>query len=235
MLVCTIATADNTWLGVHLPRWLRKLRQHNPTSETGLFLIGDASALQNPTVQAFTKVKLYPPEQATRPFFNSVRMEACNEFNVPEALYIDCDCDVMQPLDGIGELSDKACLWVRSCVVNQPVAKLCAGLGFGQIDFCANNGLLYMRRNLRAEYGIAYNRCCAEARTSRIGGLLAFNVMLRMFPDLTEEIPYEWSTVWHDTEHFLDDKGFVPKTVQFCNNDGQAFRQELENKWRSVH
>ena len=233
LFVATIAT-PGIWLDVHFPRFLRYLRKHNPTARVGLMVPGTEDVLTHPAVQACDKVVRYEPEVACRPWFNSVRMEACEEFQEPEVLYIDCDCDVMGPLGDIGEQSDKDCLWVRSTGVNPPIIPVCQELGYGVPDWCANNGFLFLRKSFRAEYGMAYNQCWKASKSSRVGGLIAFNILLRMFPDLHAEIPYEWSTIWSDHDNWLGEGGWKPRTLQFCNDQGQAKRLHLENVWRAA-
>jgi len=230
--ICTICTPDSPWLDWHLPRWLRHVKQSNPTACLCLFIpCDDARVVNHYVVKSFDKVKLYPgmTKAQIRPWVNEVRMDATEVFGVDEILYIDCDCDIYEDLSGIADVSDKDLMWCRSPVVHPPWMQFCEKLGFGIPDWVANNGLLYLRKSFAKEYKLAKEYCEKFEKPERIAGTFAFNAMLRMQPDISAEVPYEYSTIWWDGLKLRP-----AKTIQYCSDKGQQKRIMLEEKWRKT-
>jgi len=224
VLICTISTADDKWLNIHAARWLRKARESNPTARLGLILIG--GELRHPVAERFDVVKHFAPEHANRPFFNEIRMDATNIFGVEDACYVDCDCDILEPLDEIKNVSDKEIIYcnAQTEAFAQQWANISEALGYGTPTVLANNGFLFMRRSFVEEYAAARKRIEETQKTSRIGGLLCFNLMLEMYPGIAAVAPYEYSVISDDIGPHDDPGGWLrkAKTIQYAADRNQS-------------
>jgi hypothetical protein len=233
--IVTMATADELWLDIFAARWLRKARESNPAAKLCLILIGGTKG--NPFAQLFDEVACFPQECANRPFFNEARMKATEIFGVEEICWVDCDCDIKRPLDDLPQVSDKELLfcYAQPTAYAPEWAHVSNMLGYGQPKNMANNGFLYMRRSFEEEYKAARARIEEIQAKSRIGGLLCFNTMLKMYPDLAAAAPYYYSVVADDyTTDPSDKMQWLRKArcIQYCaqRNQDKLLRHELE--WR---
>ena len=231
MNICTIAS--DGWVDGHLARWLRKVRGSNPGATLCLILVSDNLRLLEPThavVGGFDKVITVSEKEATRPFYNEVRMRLCGMFGVGEVLYCDCDADILGDVSGLEGLEkDKGVLWVKSPVIRNEWSVLCQQMGYGRPEFMANNGLLYLRKNYDAEYRDGVERVGRFGTNPRVAGMMAFNAMLMAGGVEHAQVGEDWSVVWTDVERLR-----TAKVVQWCNEHGQSRRMELEALWRAV-
>ena len=225
--ICTIAT-QGEWLDIHAARWLRYVRKNVPSAETYLIYAGNDPT--GPVVDGFDHIHAFSAAEAVRPWFNRVRMGACDLFGVGEMLYIDADADVLDDLSAIPTLSPRRCLWCESPIVQPDWVNLCQTLELGNAKPQANNGLLYLRGSFAEEYAKAEAEAENQPLNPRMKGMFTFNLMLRRLPFWEEgRLPDEYGVLW------TRPKGWATaRIVQFCNDNGQAKRVALEEKWRAV-
>ena len=232
MNLVTICTGDQPWL-THLERWFRYARLRCPKAKLHLLYAGDPRVTTQGVIKEFDEVKVYDGSVATRPWFNEVRMDATEIFGVKEMVYIDADCDIMGDLSGVVGETEKDLGWCRSPWCHPRWTVLSDEMGYGRGEWSANNGFLLMRRSFKEEYAKARKKIEEEQKKSRIGGILVFNVMLRMYPELAEELPYEYSVIRSD---YGTPQGIEALenayTIQYCNQINQALRLNLETDWR---
>lgn len=225
MLIYTIATED--WAGAPLGRWLRHVKASNPGMDTGLILISDRDMRGDGVVGGFDKVATYGVKEGwNRRFWNAVRMLGPDLWGESECIYCDCDADVV---GGLGWLDgvDTELGYVRSPAMHGWWAGSCEGRG--EPVWEANNGFLLLRKNWIAEYKAAEQVAMGMGAPERIGGTVAFNVMLRAVGKW-RELPYKTSVIWWDIEHLIG-----ADVIQWCNDKGQARRAELERLWGEVN
>lgn len=231
MNICTIAT-EGMWLEVHARRWIRKVRQRaGKDVKAYLIVAGDDKGLDNPdhpVLREFDGVKRFPASVISRPWFNSVRMSACTLFNVPEMLYIDCDCDVLDDLMGVGDEAAQGILYVASPVMHPEWVSLAGRMGYEIPVWEGNNGFLYLRGDWGDRYAAAVKKVDAVGSNPRISGTFAFNVMLLDNPGEHYMIDEKWSVIWWD-----DEKWLRAKCIQYCSDRGQKKRVKLEQLWEA--
>jgi len=229
----TICTGNQPWI-THLERWFRYARLNFPQAKLHLIYAGDPRVTSDGVFAEFDEVKLYEPDVICRPWFNEVRMDATEIFGVDEILYIDCDCDIHEPLDGIMGDSALELGYCRSPVCHPQWTVLSDDMGYGRASWSANNGLLYMRRSFKAEYAEARAKIEEMQKGSRIGGILVFNLMLKMYPLLAYECDYLYSVIRSDCRQIKGEPMLkLAKTIQYCNSSNQEHRLQLEQNWRN--
>ncbi|TRZ48367.1 MAG: hypothetical protein D4S01_10460 [Dehalococcoidia bacterium] len=230
MNICTIAT-EGEWVENHLPRWLRHVKKNCPDAKVYLILACNDENLLHPHYKAiseFDGVKVYPLGVADRTWFNEIRMYATEIFDVDDMLYLDCDCDVLEDISDIPKQSDKALMFVKSPIIHPSYYNISQELGYGIPEWVADNCLLYMRRSFLKEYKKARAKVRKIKNNPRVVGTMNFNIMLKDNPDIWQELPEEYGTIWWNA-----DKWRFAKIIQYCSENGQHKRMNLERVWRT--
>jgi len=221
--ICTAATSD--WVDKHLVRWRRYMEKYNPDWDCYLYHIGQDFEGQFPGFsEKFVKVIELDPDG--RRLFNRCRMSATTHFDVPQIVWMDCDCDVIGSLDDMTDgLHPKATLaCVQSPAMHKDWRVVAEKHGFDDgVEY--NNGLLWMSEDWGERYDVAFKAMEGEA-SPRIEGTIAFNAMLAT-NDGWGEIDYKYSTIWWDVASFVG-----ARAIQYCNDKGQAKRVMLEEEYR---
>jgi len=232
MNLCTIAT-EGVWLDLHAARWLRYVRENVPDAVTHLIVAGKDTRLfhpHHPVAGGFDKVRAYGLDVADRPWFNEVRMGACELFGVDEMVYVDADADVLDDLSGLHALmGDKRLGWVRSPILFGEWANLGDPLGLGRVEWVANNCLLVMRGDFTKEYVAAREELSKYDSNPRVRGTYAFNLMLHRNPGCWVELPGEYGVCWWDCAGWES-----AKVIQYVNDKGKAKRERLEKLRRAM-
>lgn len=225
MNICTIS--NDAWLHSHCARWIRYARLSNPSAKFFLHYCGERD-LSDPVLGQFDVVKQYGIECDRRDWYNQIRMRAVSDFCVDEILYCDADADILRDLSDVPKFSDKKLMWVKSPSVTDEWKALCEKNKWE--SWGANNGFLYLRKDWDDDYDYWLEWAKKNSTTQRILGTYAFNAMIRADTDNCE-LPYENSVIWWDwgSHAYLE-----AKTIQWCNDRGQAKRLQLEQSWRDA-
>ena len=232
MNILTISTAD--WVGPHLERWVRRVKESNPGAMLGLlYVTGDGGEAAPSWVRdEFFDVKVYPAGTFGRVWVNEVRMGACGIFGWESCIYCDADADIVGDLGGIaagggGEGVELACC--RSPVVHSAWWDIARKFDYEFPDRYYNNGLLWMARDWNEEWTAAVNKLVGVELPERIMGTLIFNVMLNENVGKWFELGKEYQAIWWEGVKLR-----AAKVVQYCNDGGQDKRVELERLRRAV-
>jgi len=224
MNLVTICTED--WVDKHLVRWVRYVKKNAP--ESRLFLIFAGRIRRDlPVLGEFENIREFDANAAGRWFYNSIRMEATELFGVAPMLYLDADADVIGKLEIEHEPGKiGAC---RSPVTHPAWNRWCGEHGLGvcnQVEF--NNGTVVLDKSYKDEYALAWEEAAkAEYCSERIRGTIAFNIMLQKVEKYT--LPYVYGNIWWDLRNAFD-----ARVIQYCNDEGQKKRVELERLWRAA-
>lgn len=222
MNICTILSEN--WLESHGMRWARYARKSNPAATLHLLTTGSVDAYRH-VYGMFDRVVHFPRSCEVREWYNEVRMEATDLLGVDEVLYCDADADILRDLSWVPDFAKSDLMWVRSPTVSQEFREICAARGWK--DWGANNGLLYLRKNLKAPYRERMEVMKKEGVTERLRGTYAFNWLVRDIE--SAELPYYTSVIWWDYANLCN-----AHVVQYCNDQGQNKRLQLELTWREA-
>lgn len=217
--VATIITDD--WIDSHLVRWVRYIRKNVKDAKLYLFYAqGKGEYRKHPVLAEFEIIDIFDGIP-NRHWLNAVRMGATKTFGVDEILYLDADCDVLADLNELKCEKELGC--VKSPVIHNELKRVNTAMGGAILRNCMNNGLIYMKRDFTDEYETAWEQVARHMPKNRIAGTVVFNMMLKDY----EELPYEYGVIWWDTQNMLS-----ARIIQYCNDQGQAKRTELEDVWR---
>jgi hypothetical protein len=175
---------------------------------------------------------------AARQEYNTRRMGLGDLFGVDEYLYVDADVEILADISDIPDKTDKALAWCPSPVMNHDWPPIAKTFGY-DMDYVANNGLLYVRGDLREQYSAVYHRLKTEMLTpARTRGMMAMNVLLRERPELSHMLEYIYGVIWWDTERMAKNQHgqeapimALAKTVHYCNDKGKAKMAERDGLW----
>ena len=218
-----VTISNEKWIDLHGHRWARFARASNPNAKLFLIYIGHMD--KHPVMDMFDKVVYYPPERDYRDWYNIVRLKAAKLFDIDEYLYCDLDADILQDMSGIAKQPGDI-LWVRSPAVSQEFRELCKENGWN--EWGANNGLLYIRKDYSQRYEEILQGLKDKGCSPRLVGTYAFNALVRESPAFGESAYYH-SVIWWDYQNLC-----TAKTIQWCNDEGQAKRLMLEQEWRNA-
>lgn len=224
MNLVTILTDD--WVDAHGVRWVRYAKKYNPDAKLYLYYLGRDMDAQFPGFSDnFEKVITLPP--TGRPQFNRIRMSATADFGVDEIIYCDADADIIAPLDeiamGIHPKCKLAC--VESPARHGDWTRVAKEEDFDPREF--NNGLLLLRDDFGEEYIDAVAAVEGKQCSPRIVGTIAFNWMLNTIETAVGELDPSYGVIWWDVGSFVG-----AKIVQYCNDQGQAKRVQMEQEYR---
>lgn len=222
-LVCI--STDN-FVDSHLIRFIRHVKQQCPDCKLYLYYLGNGMDKKFPGLRDnFEQVITRP--LTGRPQFNRIRMSATSDFNLDNATYCDIDADFIGNIDDIPSLcGDNTLGFVESPAIHQDWSRICKDKGWDE-SWEANNGLLYMTEDWGERYDAAVEAVEAYGSSPRVTGTMSFNWMLRENEGWAK-LPYEYGTIWWDSEMFLG-----AKIIQYCNDQGQAKRVTMEEEWRA--
>lgn len=225
MNLCTIITPD--WVDKHLIRWLRYAKKNVP-GERFLYYLGPARNHSFPWLKDEFKTIIDLPHEG-RDQYNFIRMGATEDFGVKEICYCDADADIIAPIDELEVEVKEDIAFVPSPSIHSEWTRLCIKNKWNWLDWEANNGFLYMKRDFRNEYAEAKKELEGQVEKPRISGTMTFNLMVRRIGKATV-LPYNFGVIWWDATGLLG-----AKVVQYCNDKGQQKHIMLEEIWRNAH
>jgi len=245
----TIVTqCDAQWIPSHLRRFLKLAKRAMPEAQLclALYTPGAAPIMDETGACAdvwamLDQVELLPlpaTAELARDEYNTIRMGMGHLFGVDEYLYMDADVDVFADLSDIPGKSEKRLMWCQSPVMNADWPPIAKTFGY-DMGVVANNGLLYVRGDLRKEYCEALDIVTNDMLTpQRTRGMMAFNVMLRKYPELSAMLEYIYGVIWWDGKTMVQNPaaGTAPayaaaKTLHYCNDAGKAERAKRDERW----
>ena len=223
--ILTIATHD--WVDAHLVRWVRRVRESNPSARLVVLLVGDGSV---PVPDEVDDVRVYGQETWSREWCNEVRMGATTLLGEDAVLYCDCDADIVGSLACLEAAADGKTLGCcASPTVHGEWYRMCRHFKFADAEPYMNNGLLWLTDDWTERYKRAWGMLAGLDVNPRIAGSVAFNLMLRYEEGEWARFPDEYGCIWSDVRGLR-----AANVIQFCNDIGQKKRVTLERIWRAA-
>jgi hypothetical protein len=260
--VVTICDMNPNWVTFHLPRFLRLAKRAMPYAKYYLVLCCDdgrqmcggvTGLLANdlPLLNDFDQVHYVKTdkEQPGYLFFNDLRFSLLERFGLDECLYVDADVDIMADISDIPAMSrDAQLMYCISPITPQGFEGLMRLVGVSAEPPYVNAGMLYLRKDLQAEYRRAAQLAVQAQFNPRMIGNASFNIMQRMLPaEAQHEIPYTYGLIWWDkaksksgitVEVSLPNGPTIASTcyaaakaLHFCNDHGKQERIRREKEW----
>ena len=199
MTILTISTEH--WIPTHLARWLRTLRAVMPGVDVGVLVVGAVGRVEidGCTVRQvmIRDAVACGPGDPLR-WFDRERLRLGARFGVSEYLYSDPDVDWLRPGDDLPGLAG-------------PAVSAVPAPGGPYV----NNGFLYVRRDVTAEYDAAE----PVQDDPRQEGWRRFAGLAAARPDLVARLPYRANVIWWDVAALAD-----AQSVHFCNAMGKRLR-----------
>lgn len=216
-----VTVCNDKWNPGHLERWLYYTKKNVPNAKLHVLYAGEKD------VDVDVELIRFKNESDNRPWYNSVRMGACNLFGIPEFLYVDTDVDILEDLNDICNIPGDI-LWTRSPVLHPEWIDLSDKIGYDLPEPEANNGFFYMRGDFLAQYTVAEALVDDIGMHPRIRGTAVFNVMLRE-NNIGTEIAQDYHRIWWEADSHI-----IAKSVHYCNDHGQEKRLHLEKIRRAM-
>jgi len=209
MNIVTICEPD-AWIDTHLVRFMAFAKKVLP-SDTAYHLImpydakagRDAENVASRLASYFTAIRMTEKHsvEGRLLYYDWLRSYSLTAFNLREALYIDCDTDILTDISAIPEYSSADLLWTPNGVKPGDVQRALKIYGLTPKEHFMEPAVIYFRRSFVEEFERIMND--KKLRTDTfVPGSGIWNIIMHQH-DSTFMLPYAYNQVPWDFDRIV--------------------------------